>query len=96
MSLRLHIRGSGVLTASSLETATASHNVALLRVEPDVRGRRGVPRLVRHAAGPVVLVLLWHVLSISGVLPEGVLAGPKTAVSSTLDLLASSELQAAM
>jgi sulfonate transport system permease protein len=97
MSGRLHdIRASRGLTASSVQAAAAGRDVGLMRIEPAAGRRRGVPRLVRRTAVPVVLVLLWHVLSVSGVLPESVLAGPKTVVSSTVELLASGELQAAM
>lgn len=70
--------------------------IGLMRVEPAPARRRGVPRLVRRASAPLLLVALWHGLSVSGVLPEAVLAGPKAVVSSTVDLLGSGELQAAM
>jgi sulfonate transport system permease protein len=98
MSGRLHdFPASGRLsTAASLEAAKPSRNIGLMRVEPAVRQRRGLPRLVRRAAGPVALMLVWHILSVSGILPESVLAGPRTVVSSTVELLASGELQAAM
>jgi sulfonate transport system permease protein len=79
-----------------MATSYESSDVAVMRVEPALAQRRGVPRLVRRATGPVVLVLLWHILSVTGVLPETVLAGPKTVLSSTVDLLSSGELQAAM
>lgn len=95
MSGRAHKTGAGALTAASPNVASEKPDVELMRVEPAFR-RRGVPRLVRRASGPALLVLLWHVLSVSGVLPESVLAGPKTVVSSTVELLASGELQAAM
>jgi sulfonate transport system permease protein len=67
-----------------------------VRLVPAARRRRGVPRLLRRAVGPVVVVLLWHAASVSGLLPESVLAGPQAVLSNTVDLLASGELQAAM
>lgn len=67
----------------------------LVRVEPHTE-RRGVPRLLRRASGPVLLVVLWHVLSETGILPPTVLAGPKAIVSSTVELLQTGELQAAI
>lgn len=76
--------------------APGTADVERMRVEPAPVRRRGVPRLLRRASGPVVLVLMWHGLSVTGVLPEAVLAGPKAVVSSTIDLLGSGELQAAM
>jgi sulfonate transport system permease protein len=82
--------------SENVATADERVDVPVMQVEPAVGRRRGVPRLVRRASGPVLLVLLWHVLSVTGVLPETVLAGPKTVVSSTVELLASGELQAAM
>jgi sulfonate transport system permease protein len=68
----------------------------LVRVEPGSTARRRVPRLLRRAVGPVLLVAVWQTLSTTGLLPETVLAGPATVLSSTAALLASGELQAAM
>ena len=68
----------------------------LIEVKPNSAQRRGPPRLLRRVAGPALLVLLWQILSSTGFLPEAVLAGPATVLSSTADLLASGELQAAM
>jgi sulfonate transport system permease protein len=97
MNERPHdIHASRGVRALSPEAVTKRGDVEMMQVAPVLRRRRGVPRLVRRTAGPAVLVALWHVLSVSGVLPETVLAGPKTVVSSTIDLLASGELQAAM
>lgn len=68
----------------------------LKQLEPVGSRRRGVPRLVRRAVGPVLLVLIWHLLSVTGLMPEEVLAGPATVISSAAELLHTGELQAAM
>lgn len=76
--------------------AAAGAPPRLERIEPLAEQRRGVPRLVRRASGPILLVLVWHLLSVTGLLPEEVLAGPATVISSAAELLATGELQAAM
>src|SRR5690606_21565509 len=58
--------------------------------------RRGAPRWARRASGPVLLVLAWHFASVSGLLPEQVLAGPSTVISAATALLQTGELQQAM
>ncbi|MCO5089736.1 ABC transporter permease subunit [Bosea sp. (in: a-proteobacteria)] len=68
----------------------------LARVQPAAVRRRGPPRLLRRASGPVLLVLAWHLASVFGLLPAEVLAGPATVVGSAGDLIASGELQAAI
>lgn len=65
-------------------------------IPPASQSRRGVPRLVRRAAGPVVLLAIWHVASITGVLPTEVLAGPSAVIGTGASLIASGELQDAM
>jgi sulfonate transport system permease protein len=87
---------SGNLAPRAPRTAEAGCGITLMRVEPAPRRRHGLPRFVRRAGAPILLVLLWDALSVSGVLPEAVLAGPRTVLSSTLELLTSGELQAAM
>jgi len=54
--------------------------------------RAAVPRWLRRAAGPLLLLLVWHIASRSGLLPKEVLAGPATVVGSAATLLASGEL----
>lgn len=68
----------------------------LKRIEPASAARKGVPRWLRRTSGPVVLVLLWHLASVTGVLPSEVLAGPSTVISSAGRLIATGELQDAM
>lgn len=68
----------------------------LVLVQPEAERRRGLPRPLRRAIGPVLLVALWHVLSVTGVLSPTVLAGPATVLSSAASLWATGELQAAI
>jgi sulfonate transport system permease protein len=44
----------------------------------------------------VLLVLIWHIASVSGVLPGEILAGPTTVISSAAKLFATGEFQEAM
>jgi sulfonate transport system permease protein len=69
---------------------------ALVRVEPAQARGRGLPRPLRRALGPLLVVALWHLASISGALPPEVLAGPGTVITSAGKLWASGELQQAM
>jgi len=70
--------------------------LVLQRIEPVSAAGRGLPRWLRRTSGPVVLVLLWHILSITGILPTEILAGPSTVLSSAAKLIESGELQQAM
>ncbi len=66
--------------------------IRLQRIEPASTRRRGVPRIVRRAVGPLMLVAVWYALSVSGLLPAEVLAGPQTVLSSAAGLWTSGEL----
>lgn len=66
------------------------------RIEPVSASGRGVPRWLRRMSGPVVLVALWHLASVTGFLPVEVLAGPSTVIESAAKLVESGELQDAM
>ncbi|MCO4317890.1 ABC transporter permease subunit [Phyllobacterium sp. 21LDTY02-6] len=70
--------------------------VDLKRIEPLSASRRGVPRWLRRGAGPVLLVLLWHLASTTGLLPEEVLAGPSVVIGSAAKLIETGELQQAI
>ncbi|MEV6564694.1 ABC transporter permease [Streptomyces kronopolitis] len=70
--------------------------VALVRVVPEVRRRWSVPRWVRRAAGPVALVVLWQVLSASGVLAAGTLASPGAIATTAGDVVSDGTLPSAM
>jgi sulfonate transport system permease protein len=54
------------------------------------------PRPVRRAAGPIGTLLLWYVLSATGVLSPDVLAGPGIVLSKALSMIADGELPAAI
>ncbi|WP_323010794.1 ABC transporter permease subunit [Paracoccus sp. (in: a-proteobacteria)] len=67
-----------------------------VRLKPATARGRQVPRWIRRTIGPVTLVLIWHVASVTGVLPSEVLAGPATVLSSATRLVESGELQDAV
>ncbi len=67
-----------------------------MRLKPATARGRQVPRWIRRTIGPVTLVLIWHVASVTGVLPSEVLAGPATVLSSATRLVESGELQDAV
>ncbi|ABL73065.1 MULTISPECIES: ABC transporter permease subunit [Paracoccus] len=69
---------------------------ALVRLTPATARGRQVPRWLRRGIGPVALVLVWHLASITGVLPAEVLAGPATVLSSAAKLIQTGELQEAV
>src|SRR4051812_27075456 len=56
-------------------------------------GRGGLPRAVRRAAGPLLLVVAWQVLSSTGMLDSHTLAAPLDALRAGRELAASGELQ---
>ncbi|MFF3747178.1 ABC transporter permease [Streptomyces kronopolitis] len=68
----------------------------LVRVVPDSRRRWAVPRWLRRTAGPVALLVLWQVLSASGVLEAGILASPGTIAATAGDLVSDGTLPSAM
>jgi len=81
------------------ESAAGSSRPAradLVRLRPAAARAGRVPRWLRRAMGPVVLVLLWHLASVTGLLPSEVLAGPGTVLASAAKLIESGELQAAI
>ncbi|MFD5059161.1 ABC transporter permease [Streptomyces sp. NPDC058394] len=57
---------------------------------------RSVPRPLRRAIGPVLLLALWQVLSATGVLHPDVLASPGTIARAGSDLIADGTLPSAM
>ncbi|MFF9624327.1 ABC transporter permease [Streptomyces griseosporeus] len=58
--------------------------------------RARVPRWLRRATGPVLLLLLWQLLSATGVLPADVLASPGRIAEVGRDLVADGSLSSAM
>ncbi|WP_435166793.1 ABC transporter permease subunit [Falsirhodobacter sp. 1013] len=58
--------------------------------------RKGPPRALRRAMGPLLLVALWQAASMTGVLPSEVLAAPSTVIGSATELARTGELQDAI
>lgn len=82
--------------APSAAPAEAPRAIERQTIAGAAAARRGVPRALRRAAGPLLLVLLWHIASRTGVLPPEVLAGPGTVVGAAAKLWASGELPEAI
>ncbi|MFI1432287.1 ABC transporter permease [Streptomyces lydicus] len=92
MSLGQVVRGPAPL-AESAETVPG---VELARVVPVSGRRRVVPRWARRTVGPVALVVLWQVLSATGVLEGDILASPGTIAATAGDLVSDGTLPSAM
>ncbi|MFD8324355.1 ABC transporter permease [Streptomyces lydicus] len=92
MSLGQVVRGP----APSAVSAETVPGVELVRVVPVSGRRRVVPRWVRRTVGPVALVVLWQVLSATGVLEGDILASPGTIAATAGDLVADGTLPSAM
>lgn len=84
------------------EEINTSDPCAAVELEPVVpesaRGSRlrSVPRPLRRAIGPVLLLALWQVLSATGLLHPDVLASPGTIARAGSDLIADGTLPSAM
>jgi sulfonate transport system permease protein len=68
----------------------------LVSIKPRRLAGDGLPRPLRRAIGPLAVLLLWQVASVTGLLPQEVLAGPAVVVASASRLLAAGELQQAI
>ncbi|WP_246529393.1 ABC transporter permease subunit [Microvirga zambiensis] len=80
----------------AIGTSARRQGILRERIKPVSASTKGVPRWLRRASGPVLVVLVWHLASVTGLLPKEVLAGPATVVSSAANLIATGELQQAM
>lgn len=78
------------------EPARSDGSLARQRIAPASVARQGVLRWLRRLSGPVLVVLVWHVASVTGVLPGEVLAPPSTVIGSAAKLIETGELQDAM
>lgn len=58
--------------------------------------RRSVPRWLRRASGPVLLLIGWQILSATGLLAPGILASPGTIARTAGTLVADGTLPSAM
>lgn len=69
-----------------------------LTIRPARRTRRvpRLPRTVRRAIGPVGLLLFWYIGSLTGLLPENVLASPVDVVRQAVELTSNGELPRAI
>jgi sulfonate transport system permease protein len=68
----------------------------LVSIKPWQLAGHGLPRPLRRAIGPLAVVLVWHLASATGLLPQEILAGPTAVIGSAAALLASGELQQAI
>ncbi|WP_199821622.1 ABC transporter permease [Streptomyces rimosus] len=68
----------------------------LVPVVPLSVRRRSVPRWIRRTVVPVLLLVLWQVLSASGALPEDILASPGTIARTAWTLVSDGTLPSAM
>ncbi|MCX5314585.1 ABC transporter permease [Streptomyces sp. NBC_00154] len=85
--------------SEEIDTPDPQTAVELEPVVPEsARGSRlrSVPRPLRRAIGPVLLLALWQVLSATGVLHPDVLASPGTIARAGSDLIADGTLPSAM
>ncbi|MCU1686778.1 MAG: binding-protein-dependent transport system inner rane component [Amycolatopsis sp.] len=87
-------------TQQRVSRRTVSKTVAktdLVTIEPVRASRRwSPPRPVRRAAGPVGTLLLWYLLSATGVLSPDVLAGPGVVFGKLVSMIGDGELPAAI
>ncbi|MFB6569578.1 ABC transporter permease subunit [Streptomyces noursei] len=86
------VSGDGPERAVALGAAA----VELERLVSASSRRRRVPRWLRRATGPVLLLVLWQVLSATGVLQTDVLASPGTIARTAGGLFADGTLPSAM
>ncbi|WP_328890315.1 ABC transporter permease [Streptomyces sp. NBC_00316] len=85
--------------SEEIDTSPLCRAVELEPVVPaSARGSRlrSVPRPLRRAIGPVLLLVLWQVLSATGVLHPDVLAAPGTIARAGRDLISDGTLPSAM
>ncbi|MCX5435770.1 ABC transporter permease [Streptomyces sp. NBC_00063] len=68
----------------------------LVRLVPSSTRRTRVPRWLRRTSGPVLLLILWQLLSSTGVLTPDVLASPRTIARVAGDLVSDGSLPNAM
>jgi sulfonate transport system permease protein len=81
---------------SARPEAAPSPPERLVRLIPASARARQLPSWLRRTSGPVLLVGLWHLASVSGLLPSEVLAGPATVLGSAARLAETGELQQAI
>ncbi|MFJ8604874.1 ABC transporter permease [Streptomyces shenzhenensis] len=82
--------------AATADPAEPSPGLGLRPVVPASARRARVPRWLRRTTGPVLLVALWQLLSVTGVLTSDVLASPGRIARVGGDLVADGSLASAM
>jgi sulfonate transport system permease protein len=96
VSSTVKLSSAAVPRAQAPSVARHDPRIQRQRIQPATDKRRGVPRGIRRMAGPVLLIAIWHILSVTGILPAEALAGPATVLSSAAKLWGTGELPAAM
>ncbi|WP_234426828.1 ABC transporter permease [Streptomyces niger] len=83
-------------SAPGPESSSASAGPELVTLVPVSARRRAVPRWLRRTVGPVGLLVLWQVLSGTGVLHPDILASPGTIARTAGSLVSDGTLPSAM
>jgi sulfonate transport system permease protein len=96
MSLTLSTRPLDPGPAPATGNGAAAPPAATSRSSRTARRRPAVPRPLRRALGPVLLLTLWWWASASGRLDEKTLAGPGAVARTGWEMLQSGELQEAL
>ena len=82
---------------STVSTRPPTPVIDLVTIEPEHSRRHwSPPRPLRRAAGPLGTLLLWYVLSATGVLAPDVLAGPGVVFGKALSMIGDGELPTAI
>ena len=82
---------------STVSTRPPTPVIDLVTIEPEHSRRHwSPPRPLRRAAGPLGTLLLWYVLSATGVLAQDVLAGPGVVFGKALSMIGDGELPTAI
>ncbi|MFF7052847.1 ABC transporter permease [Streptomyces griseorubiginosus] len=92
ISQRIHSPGDAV----GSDAAPDATPVGLEPIVPASSRRTRVPRWLRRTTGPVLLLVLWQLLSATGVLTPNVLASPGRIAQVAGDLIADGSLASAM
>src|SRR5882757_7251028 len=87
----------GAVVPAARQAEYPGRSVAKVEIQPArTTSRRGVPRPLRRAAWPLGSLLLWWLLSATGVLSPEVLASPVTVFGKALSMIADGELPTAI
>jgi sulfonate transport system permease protein len=97
MTTASEVRGTGI-PAGRDAVAVRKDGVDLVGLRPVARKAGGwaLPRPVRRVFGPLGVLLVWYVLSATGVLPADVLASPVDVLAKAWEMTTSGELPTAI